>query len=184
MNELLNSGRFGLGNKNKEDIVTTWEQTGLLEGVDDETVNEKIALTLEDVATKLISVADYTPYSPYSGRFDTVVFPITRRVFSDINKGTYSHIIKGDYEEMKSGLIDLITADFIIKTSVKLYIPTWEFFEEIYKDVNNVDVEAEATAFVAERVTMMYLREFNGQKIMKGDNGYFTIPESLNGLNN
>lgn len=176
MSELLNSGRFGLGKSTKEEIVRNWEDSGLLHGIEDEPLKEKVALTLEDVAEIMLNMLDY---NAYGGRFDTIVFPITRRIFSDIDKGRFSYLVKGDYEEMKAGLIGMVTADFIIKKGSKLFIPTFNFFEKIYKDEKNVDIEAEACAFIAERVTQMYLREFRGQKIMNGDNGYFTIPELL-----
>ena len=177
MSELIKSGLFGMSNTSKEQIIKNWEASGLLEGIDDKIIREKTALVLDDGAKILLNVVDY---SPYSGRFDTVIFPIIRRLISSVDKGEYSYIIKGDYEEIKFGLIDLITADFIIKKASKLYEPSLEFFGKIYEGEKLVDTEAEACAFVAERVTQMYLREFRGLKIMKGDNGYFTIPETLN----
>lgn len=173
MSELLNSGLFGMSNISKEQIIKNWEVSGLLEGIDDETIKEKTALVLDDAAKILLKVVDY---SPNNGRFDIVIFPIIRRVLNGIDGGEFSYIIRDDYDEVKSGLIDLITAEFIIKKSAKLYLPTLEFFDKIYTDEKTIDTEAEATAFVAETVCQMYLREFRGQKIVKGDNGYFTIP--------
>jgi hypothetical protein len=177
MSELLKSGKFGVHNNTKEEIIENWENSGLLQGITDERIKEKTALVLDDGAKILLNTVDY---SPYSGYFNTAIFPIIRRVISGIDKGEYSHIIKGNYEEIKFALIDLITADFIIKKASKLYEPSLEFFGKIYDEEKAVDIEAEACSFVAQRVTQMYLSEFRRLKIMKGDNGYFTIPEPLN----
>ena len=175
MSELLNSGLFGVG-KPKENVIKYWEASGFLYGINDETIKEKTALVLEDAANILIKVGNH---NPYSGRFDTIIFPIIRRVMGSIDKGEYGYLIKDNYEEMKPGLIDLVTADFIIKKSYKLYESSLEFFGKIYNDEKVIDVEAEVAAFISETVSQMYLREFRGQNIIKGDNGYFITPKVI-----
>ena len=85
MGALLESGMVGnIGNKHfkivKEDTVKKWDDLGFLEGLDGYN-KENIAQLYENQATYLINEA---AVSDSSGSFETVVFPIIRRVFSKL----------------------------------------------------------------------------------------------------
>lgn len=176
MSELLNSGRFGKNDTPKDVIINNWTHTGLLDGIGSDMVLEKTALTLEDGAKILLQLSDYINYN----RFDVAAFPIIRRVISDIDKSRYPYAIGRDknYEEHREALIDMIDADFIIKKGLKMYPKTVIFFSELYSD-ENIDVEAEACAFIAERITKLYLNQFKNVNIIKTDNGYTTVSKPL-----
>jgi hypothetical protein len=85
MGYLLKSGEVGnIGLKHqkavREATVEKWGNLGFLEGLDGH-VRENIALLYENQASSLISeTTDQTS----SGSFETVVFPIVRRVFSKL----------------------------------------------------------------------------------------------------
>lgn len=171
MSELLKSRMVGLSDTKTTDeqIVTNWEQSGLLEGIGNEYTKVKTALLLEGVAKILLQSYNYYPTS---GNFDTIIFPITRRVMSSIDNGDFK-LVK-DYDDVKEGLLELITPEMILERTSKMYMATIEFFNKIYDGEQNYDVEAEACAFMAEKVTQLYLGSFRNQNIIKGDNGWYT----------
>lgn len=83
MRELLNSGAVGsielnAQKKIREDIQKRWEKLGLLEGLQGH-MKETIATLYENNAKHLIYEATG---ADNSGSFETVVFPLIRRVFS------------------------------------------------------------------------------------------------------
>ena len=85
MGALLDSGMVGnIGLKHlkviKEDTLNKWDNLGFLDGLKGH-VKENIAQLYENQATHLINEA--TTASD-SGSFETVVFPIIRRVFSKL----------------------------------------------------------------------------------------------------
>jgi hypothetical protein len=85
MGYLLKSGEVGnIGLKHqkavREATVNKWESLGFLEGLDGH-VRENIALLYENQASVLINE---TTDANSSGSFETVVFPIVRRVFSKL----------------------------------------------------------------------------------------------------
>ena len=85
MGALLDSGMVGnIGLKHlkviKEDTLTKWDGLGFLDGLKGH-VKENVAQLYENQATHLINEA--TSASD-SGSFETVVFPIIRRVFSKL----------------------------------------------------------------------------------------------------
>jgi len=85
MGALLESGMVGnIGLKHlkviKEDTLNKWNSLGFLDGLKGH-VRENIAQLYENQATNLINEA--TTASD-SGSFETVVFPIIRRVFSKL----------------------------------------------------------------------------------------------------
>ena len=82
MGALLESGMVGnIGLKHlkviKEDTLNKWQKLGFLDGLKGHT-KENIAQLYENQATNLINEATS---SDASGSFETVVFPIIRRVF-------------------------------------------------------------------------------------------------------
>jgi hypothetical protein len=86
MGALLESGLVGnIGAKHfsviKEDTLSKWDSLGFLENLKDNYQKETIAQLYENQATYLINEATV---SDASGSFETVVFPIIRRVFSKL----------------------------------------------------------------------------------------------------
>ncbi len=83
MGELLNSGKVGLTifknlAEQRNAIVQTWEESGLLEGLKG-MKKLNTAQLLENQAQGMLKEATM---DASAGRFDTVAFPIVRRVFS------------------------------------------------------------------------------------------------------
>ena len=87
MGYLLKSGEVGnIGLKHQKAIreatVNKWNELGFLEGLDGH-VKENIALLYENQASTLINETT-TATQDTTGSFETVVFPIVRRVFSKL----------------------------------------------------------------------------------------------------
>jgi len=85
MGALLESGMVGnIGLKHlkviREDTIGKWNKLGFLNGLNGHT-KENVAQLYENQATHLINEATS---SDASGSFETVVFPIIRRVFSKL----------------------------------------------------------------------------------------------------
>jgi hypothetical protein len=85
MGALLESGLVGnIGLKHlkviKEDTINKWDKLGFLEGLKGH-MKENVAQLYENQASFLINEASSTSDS---GSFETVVFPIVRRVFSKL----------------------------------------------------------------------------------------------------
>jgi len=83
MSSILNSGQFGLTNiktlaEQRKQIVSNWDKSGLLEGLRG-MKKSNIAQLLENQASHMINEVTL---DASAGRFDTVAFPIVRRVFS------------------------------------------------------------------------------------------------------
>lgn len=85
MGALLESGLVGnIGLKHlkviKEDTINKWDKLGFLEGLEGH-LKENVAQLFENQASHLINEAAHTDSA---GSFETVVFPIVRRVFSKL----------------------------------------------------------------------------------------------------
>ena len=85
MREFLTSGQVGnielnAQRKIREDIQNRWEQLGFTEGLNG-AIKENIAMLYENEARELLKEATA---ADNSGSFETVVFPIIRRVFSKL----------------------------------------------------------------------------------------------------
>lgn len=85
MREFLTSGQVGnielnMQKKIREDIQKRWDSLGFTEGLDG-SIKENVATLYENEAKHLIYEATA---SDNSGSFETVVFPIIRRVFSKL----------------------------------------------------------------------------------------------------
>ena len=83
MSELLNSGQFGLTNlrtlaEQRKVIVRNWDQSGLLENLND-SKKSNVAQLLENQAGYMLNEVTL---DASAGRFDTVAFPMVRRIFS------------------------------------------------------------------------------------------------------
>lgn len=153
MSELLKSGLVGYGTKSDEEIIKTWEKIGLLDGISDELLKLKVALTLDNTAKILLCDNLYI-----DSRLETFLFPITRIVFSLIYEDNFNHIF--NYKEIKPIVIDLITAEFITEKSIQLYPTTQILFDLIYSNSKKVDIEAEICSFIGEKVAELFIRDF------------------------
>ena len=85
MRELLTSGAVGnieleAQKKIREDIQNRWERLGLVKGLEGN-VKETVATLYENQAKHLLKEATS---ADNSGSFETVVFPLIRRVFSKL----------------------------------------------------------------------------------------------------
>ena len=83
MSELLNSGNVGLTtlrtlSEQRKEIVGNWERSGLLEGLGG-SKKSNIAQLLENQASHMLNEVTL---DSSAGRFDTVAFPMVRRIFS------------------------------------------------------------------------------------------------------
>lgn len=83
MSELLNSGQVGLTtlrnlSEQRKTIIHNWEKSGLLEGLNTGK-KQNIAQLLENQASHMLNEVTL---DSSAGRFDTVAFPMVRRIFS------------------------------------------------------------------------------------------------------
>lgn len=83
MSELLNSGSVGLTTlrtlaEQRHAIVSNWDKSGLLEGLEGP-MKSNIAQLLESQASNMLNEVTL---DASAGRFDTVAFPMVRRIFS------------------------------------------------------------------------------------------------------
>lgn len=83
MSELLNSGQVGLTvlknlSEQRKEIIKNWEQSGLLEHLNGQK-KSNIAQLLENQASHMLNEVTL---DSHAGRFDTVAFPMVRRIFS------------------------------------------------------------------------------------------------------
>jgi len=83
MSELLNSGSVGLTtlrnlSAQRKEIIRNWDKSGLLEGVNGPK-KSNIAQLLENQASHMLNEVTL---DASAGRFDTVAFPMVRRIFS------------------------------------------------------------------------------------------------------
>ena len=65
-------------------LVTKWEKTGLLEGIDAEYEKHGMALMLENQSKQLVSEANATGTAANSEQWAGVALPLVRRVFAEI----------------------------------------------------------------------------------------------------
>lgn len=66
-------------------VVSKWERTGLLEGIDSEYEKNGIAVLLENQAKELIKEASDTGTSANSEEWSGVALPLVRRIFAEIS---------------------------------------------------------------------------------------------------
>ena len=83
MSELLNSGKVGLTvfknlAEQRKAIVSGWDDSGLLEGLK----GMKRSNTAQLLENQAAAMLNEVTLDASAGRFDTVAFPIVRRVFS------------------------------------------------------------------------------------------------------
>jgi hypothetical protein len=103
MSELLNSGQVGMTvlrnlSEQRKQIIKNWDNSGLLEGLNG---NKKanIAQLLENQASHMLNEVTL---DSSAGRFDTVAFPMVRRIFSRL---LASEIVSVQPLALPSGLL-------------------------------------------------------------------------------
>ena len=85
-NSLLNESA-GFNKKMSEEskgLVSKWEKTGLLEGIESDFERSSIATLLENQARELVKEASSTGTSANSEEWAGVALPLVRRIFSEI----------------------------------------------------------------------------------------------------
>ena len=85
-NSLLNESA-GYTRKMSEEskgLVSKWEKTGLLEGIESDFERSSIATLLENQARELVKEASSTGTSANSEEWAGVALPLVRRIFSEI----------------------------------------------------------------------------------------------------
>ena len=139
----------------KEETIEIWEESGLLMGIENETLKEKTALILEDMAKKLID--NGTP--DRSNPFEMVIFPIGRRVISEIFNG--NHKSRGrKWESLDFEKIALqIDAQYIIDKASNWYDTVMLTFKTIGKSRNS-DWEAEGALFISEWIAIQFIYDY------------------------
>ena len=93
-------------------LITKWEQTGLLEGIGDETLRNGMARLLENQARELLREASSMSAGDVAG-FAAVAFPIVRRVFGNL---IANDLVSVQPMSLPSGLIFFL--DFTISTDI------------------------------------------------------------------
>lgn len=161
MSNLLNSGRVGIGEKTEEQIVEIWANTGLLDSNNEE-VRLKTALLYEKVASILLSMGNYYTYN---SRIDTVIFPIIRRVVSEIYRTV-------EDKDRRIGMIQLLEGEHILKRASAMLDDAISFYEK-HLTSSNMDIEAECIAWICQLIAFEYISSFKNKDIIDLGNGKF-----------
>lgn len=113
-----------------------WRQTGLLEKLDNEELNNEdkcneLAAALEAMAHRLLE--DVPPYTKESDQFASMILPIVRRLYDEIKPLPNIHWIYADFKQF--------------------YNENKELREKLWKTaINKIDSEAEFTALYVDDV--------------------------------
>lgn len=155
MSSLLNSGLVGHGGTNEE-IIKKWADTGLLEGLE-ASEKLKVAICMDRAAELILNSRKYAKF-PY----DTVIFPVIRRVITGIYKETRNSDVP--HSEM---IYEFISAEYIMGEMNRIYEPIYDNFEIVFGfNQKNFDTEAEAAAFASETIIRMFISSFKKKKIL------------------
>ena len=166
MSELLKSGFIGVGEKTVDEIIKNWEGIGFLEGIDGYE-KKGAALLLENVAKILIEMSSI--YS-YNGKFDTVIFPITRHIVSEVVKNG---------GENSEGMIYLLEAKYITKRSSEIFDDALEMYKKHFSSYS-FDIEAEVAYWVSKMISMEYINSFKNKTIIDLGEGKYDIILKIN----
>ena len=152
MGALLESGMVGnIGLKHlrviKEDTINKWDNLGFLEGLDGHQ-KDNIAQLYENQASYLINEA---AVSDASGSFETVVFPIIRRVFSKL---LANDIVSVQAMNLPIGKLFYFVPKIQERNSGDHYAP--------YGGANGVTSNTSATAGYPEGSKNLYDRFYEG----------------------
>ena len=108
-----------------------WRQTGLLEYLENETQCDELALSLEQMAHRLLK--DVPPYTKESEEFASMILPIVRRVYDEADVLPSTEWL---YNDFKQFCVD--------KKHLK---EEWE-----KTAMHKIDAEAEFTAYYVDNV--------------------------------
>lgn len=152
MSNLLTSGLVGNGGSN-EQILKTWESTGLLDELDD-MLKLKVALTMEHAVKIILNTQKYG-----DTRYDVIIFPVIRRVITLISSGKFNYI------DNRTEIYEIISAEFILEELHRIYQSLYDTFSLIYNN-QNVDVEAETSYITSTIIAKLFIREFKNKNIL------------------
>ncbi len=163
MSNLLDSGKVGIGEKTEKQTIETWAIVGLLDNIDEE-IKLKTAMLYEKAANILINMSNHYTYD---SRIDTIIFPIIRRVVSEIYKRVS--------EDRRHGMIYLLDAEYILKRTSAMYDDAISFYEK-HLTSSNMDIDAECIAWLCHLIAHEYISKFKGKKIVDlGDGKYDAV---------
>ncbi len=151
----INNLNIGKGGTLKE-ILDKWERIGFLDRITKKETKLKVALVMEEVAYILLNNKIKNKYD----YLEMVVFPVSRRVVTKLYDRKITNKIK------KDNLVKSLDGKFIINELNRLLKFNYDFFKKIYNGYEkNIDIEAEATAFISEKIeSIHYLKNFNKTK--------------------
>jgi hypothetical protein len=91
--------KFKLNEKltNMNKTTEKWRQTGLLEYLENETQCDELALSLEQMAHRLLK--DVPPYTKESEEFASMILPIVRRVYDEANVFPSTEWLYNDFKQ-------------------------------------------------------------------------------------
>lgn len=163
MSNLLNSGQVGIGEKTEEQVLETWSNISLLDGIDEE-IKLKTAMLYEKAANILINMSNHYTYD---SRISTLIFPIIRRVVSEIYKKVN--------EDRRMGMVYLLDAEYILKRTSAMFDDAISFYEK-HLTSSNMDIEAECTAWLCQLIAFEYIAKFKEKNIIDlGDGKYEAV---------
>lgn len=163
MSHLLNSGMVGLGNKTEEETIKVWNQIGFLEGLEGKE-KIKVALLYEKIAEILLNISNVYAYN---SNLDVIIFPMARRIAASIKKIEHK-------EERAEGMLQLLTAEFIIKRASEIYPDALSFFEKHFSKTLT-DIEAECTYWMSELIANEYVMSFKKKEIISLEDGKYDV---------
>lgn len=146
-------------NPSTEEIVNYWASYGLLYGVVPN-LQITIANLLHSCAIR-ISEGDVIGVTE---EFQTVIFPIIRRVIGDINEDEFGILSrKKNFEEIKNLIFTKISSDEILENALYLYHHLLPIYNKTYGEFHKfIDIEAECVAqiskMVSHKLTIKYSR--------------------------
>ena len=171
MKEFLSSGvvgniEFNAQKQIRESIVNRWEQLGFTEGLP-EGIKENVATLYENEAKHLIYEATA---SDNSGSFETVVFPIIRRVFSKL--------LANDIVSVQAMNLPVGKLFFILPVTSER---EWELPAEVTGDTEPGDIVDGTTG---RHLGLMGYDRVNRNKEGRVEPRYYLPDETINELQN
>ena len=100
--------------KDGQALLTKWENTGLLEGLDGDNTKNSMACLLENQAKELLREASAMSQGDVEG-FAAVAFPIVRRVFGGL---IANDLVSVQPMSLPSGLIFFLTSSTPIRSTL------------------------------------------------------------------
>lgn len=164
MSYLLNSGHVGLGygKQTDEEIIGKWEELGFLYNIEQPFMKRRLALSYEHIAHMILTMEEF--YS-YDRRLDTVIFPITRRVITKIFELG---------KENGEGMVFLLKDEQILKRASAIFSDAVSIYNKHFSK-SDIDIEAEATAWVSDMIAQEYVGSFRNKKIIKIEEAKFDV---------